>query len=71
LSDLAENVEIERTDWITGYDPSKTSFCSPWVLSTVKHDAVAGPQGSVTSAFTRQIVRRSQQYLSGDLSLEE
>jgi len=53
-----------------GNDPDKTSYCSPWVLATVKHDAVAGTQGYVTDAFTRNIVRRSVEYVSGDVDIE-
>jgi hypothetical protein len=36
------------------------------VLATVKHDAVAGPQGALTDAFTRDIVERAVGYLTGD-----
>ena len=68
LSDLPDNVELTDEDWVVGYDPKRTSYCSPWVLATIKHDAVANPQGAVTDAFTRQIVDRSVAYLSGDVS---
>jgi hypothetical protein len=46
LSDLPENVEVGDEDWIAGNDPDKTSYCSPWVLATVKQDAVAGAQAT-------------------------
>jgi hypothetical protein len=68
LSDLSDNVEVEGDDWVAGNDPDTTSYCSPWVLATVKHDAVAGPQGHVTAEFTREIVRRSAEYLTGDVN---
>jgi len=71
LSDLPNNVEIRDEDWIAGNDPSRTSYCSPWVLATIKHDAVAGTQGYVTAEFTRDIVRRSVEYVSGDLDGDE
>ncbi|WP_135365197.1 hypothetical protein [Halosimplex halophilum] len=70
LSDLPDNVEITDEDWVVGSDPERTSYCSPWVLVTVKHDAVASAQGAVTDAFTRRIVERSVAYLSGDVSVE-
>ncbi|WP_459192911.1 hypothetical protein [Halosimplex sp. J119] len=66
LSDLPENVEVEDDDWVVGNDPDKTSYCSPWVLATVKHDAVVSAQGYVTDTFAREIARRSVEYLSGD-----
>ena len=64
LSDLQDNVELRDEDWIVGNDPEKTSYCSPWVLATVKHDAVAGAQGRVTATFTERIVERSRGYLA-------
>lgn len=70
LSDLPDNVEVGEEDWMAGNDPSTTSYCSPWVLATVKHDAVAGTQGYVTEAFTREIVRRSVGYLASDVDVE-
>jgi hypothetical protein len=68
LSDLPDNIEVEADDWVAGNDPDTTSYCSPWVLATVKHDAVAGPQGHVTAEFTREIVRQSVGYLAGDVN---
>jgi len=68
LSDFPDSVEVEADDWVAGNDPDTTSYCSPWVLATVKHDAVAGPQGHVTVEFTRECVRRSVEYLTGDVN---
>ncbi|CCQ33105.1 conserved hypothetical protein [Halorhabdus tiamatea SARL4B] len=66
LSDLPDNIEVSDDDWIAGNDPEKTSYCSPWVLATVKHDAVAGTQGYVTTEFTHEIIQRSVEYLTED-----
>ena len=70
LSDLPENVELTDDAWIAGADPDDVSYCSPWVLATVKQDAVAGSQGYVTEGFTRRIVRRSVDYISGDVDAD-
>ena len=70
LSDLPDNVEVGDDDWVAGNDPDTMSYCSPWVLATVKHDAVAGAQGYVTTEFTRRIVQRSVEYLSGDVEVD-
>lgn len=67
LSDLPDNVEVKDDDWVMGKDPDKTSYCSPWVLATVKHDEVAGSQGYVAEEFTRKIVQQSVAYLAGDV----
>jgi len=41
-SDLPANVEVGDS-WVTGQHPEKTSYCSPWVVATVKHDDIANP----------------------------
>jgi len=68
LSNLPDNIEVRSKDWVAGNNPDKNSFCSPWVLATVKHDAVAGAQGYVTTEFAHQIAERSAAYLTGDLT---
>lgn len=54
-SNLPQNYEI-GDDWVAGRDPDKPSYCSPWVVATIKHDAIANPQGNVTDAFTDQMI---------------
>lgn len=70
LSDLPKNVEIKSTNWVTGNDPTKTSYCSPWVLSTIKHDSVSAPQGYVTDEFAETILRQAVEYLADDIGLD-
>ena len=67
LSDLPQNIAIGEADWVVGNHPDKTSYCSPWVVATIKHDAVVDEQGYVTEAFTKHIVEESVEYLSGDV----
>ena len=67
LSDLPANIAVTESDWVAGYNPERLSYCSPWVLATIKHDAIASPQGRVTDEFTQGIVDRSSAYLSGDI----
>lgn len=61
-SDLPANHEI-GTDWIRGRDPTTTSYCSPWVVATIKHRAIADPQGEVTESFTGRMREASVAYL--------
>lgn len=68
LSNLPDNIEVEDEHWMLGNDPDSTSYCSPWVLATVKHDTVAGPQGCVTPEFAKEVVQRSVTYLTGDVA---
>lgn len=63
-SDLPDNYEVGDA-WVAGNDPTKTSYCSPWVLATIKHRSVAGPQGEVTGKFTRRMSDRAREYLNG------
>lgn len=67
LSDLPANIELRASDWVAGNDPEKTSYCSPWVLATIKHDAVVGAQGYATQEFANSVARKSSEYLTGDV----
>jgi hypothetical protein len=69
LSDHAANLAVSD-DWIAGGNPDRTSYCSPWVLATVKHDAVVNPQGRVTDDFTARVIRHSIGYLAADLDVD-
>jgi len=64
-SDLPANVEVGDA-WVAGRDPEKTSYCSPWVLGTIKHRAVVNPQGYVTTEFTDRIISEATAYLAGE-----
>lgn len=70
LSNLPDNVELTANDWVAGNEPDRTSYCSPWVLATIKHDAIANPQGYVTPEFTAKIARRSIAYLASDVAID-
>lgn len=61
-SDLPANFEV-GDNWITGQNPEKTSYCSPWVVGTLKHRAVANPQGKITSTFTDRMIDRCEEFL--------
>jgi len=69
LSDHEANLKVGE-DWVVGGSPDRTSYCSPWVLATIKHDAVANPQGSVTAGFTERVVRDAAEYVAGDVGVE-
>lgn len=61
-SDLPANYEL-GTDWRSGNDPTKTSYCSPWAVATVKHGAIASPQGKISTAFTDRMIAECVAYL--------
>lgn len=63
-SDLPAN-QVVGDAWITGRNPDRTSYCSPWVLGTVKHRAIADPQGRITTEFTERMGEQSAAVLDG------
>jgi hypothetical protein len=64
LSDLPDNIEVRDEDWAVGNAGDNTSYCSPWVLSTIKHDAIASAQGTFTDEFTGEVVEQTKAYFS-------
>ncbi|MDY6774835.1 MAG: hypothetical protein SV253_01905 [Halobacteria archaeon] len=62
-TDLPHNFEI-GTDWTEGKNPDKTSYCSPWVIATIKHSSIVNPQGRVTQEFTDKTISETISYLS-------
>ncbi len=63
-SDLSANHRV-GDDWVSGRNPTKPSYCSPWVIGTIKHRAVANPQGELTIAFTDRMIDRCEEFLRG------
>ena len=63
-SDLPANIAV-GDDWIVGRPAGGPSSCSPWVLGTVKHRAVVGPQGRVEPRFIDRVIDRTIGYLRG------
>jgi hypothetical protein len=64
-SNLSANHEVGDA-WKTGRNPDKTSYCSPWVVATIKHRAVANPQGRTTVEFTNRMIDRCNEFLRGE-----
>jgi hypothetical protein len=62
-SDLPANHEVGN-DWKAGRDPDKTSYCSPWVVGTIKHRAIVNPQGRISSRFTDRMAERCRAFLA-------
>jgi len=69
-SDLPANYEVGDA-WVKGRNPDTTSYCSPWVIGTVKHRAVANPQGRITPTFTDHILEQCKTVLDGSWELSD
>mgnify|MGYP000144457842 FL=1 len=61
-SDLPGNDEIGSA-WLSGKHPDKTSYCSPWVLATIKDRTVVDPQGTVAPDFADRMAAKAIEYL--------
>ncbi|WP_136718555.1 hypothetical protein [Halorientalis salina] len=61
-SDLPANYAV-GSEWITGRNQQKTSYCSPWVVATIKDRAVLNAQGEITTGFTDRMITESTEYL--------
>lgn len=61
-SDLPANYEVGDA-WEAGRDPDTTSYCSPWVVGTVKHRAIANPQGRTSERFTERMAEQCRAFL--------
>lgn len=61
-SDLPANHEV-GDDWVAGRNPERTSYCSPWVLATLKHRSVVDPQGAVTATFAGRMTEAAIEFL--------
>lgn len=61
-SDLPSNFAVGDA-WVSGRDPEKISYCSPWAVATIKHAAIVSPQGRITAAVTDLMIEESIDYL--------
>lgn len=62
-SNLPENYLVGDS-WVSGENTDVESFCSPWVIATIKHDDIEDPQGKVTREFTDRMIKKCKNYLS-------
>lgn len=63
-SEYAINYELRDEHWGEGGQPSdEQSYCSPWLLNTIKSGEMQYRQGSLIEQFTEKITRDAVQYL--------
>lgn len=63
-TDYAVNYEIKTGHWTEGgQPPDRESYCSPWVLGTIKTGQIRSLQGTLTDEFTDKITRDALDYL--------
>ena len=63
-SEYAMNYELKDEHWAEGGQPSDAaSYCSPWLLNTIKSGQIRFQQGSLTQQFTEKMTRDAVGYL--------
>lgn len=62
-SDYPDNYEITAETFESGTKPPETTYCSPWLLATLKPGQFAFKQGTLTKAFTDTIAADAVQYI--------
>lgn len=62
-SSFPMNHEIEEQHFESGGKPRETTYCSPWLLATLKPGQFAFRQGTLTKAFTDSIAHDATGYV--------
>jgi len=66
-SDYAMNYEVTADVFESGTKPDQATYCSPWLLATLKPGILQFKQGTLTPEFTNKIAREAIQYIdTGD-----
>lgn len=62
-SSYPANYEITPDMVESGSLPDETTYCSPWLLATLKPTNFAFRQATMTKAFTNMIAQAAEQYV--------
>jgi hypothetical protein len=61
------NHEVTADDFESGTKPDQTTYCSPWLLATLKPGVIQFKQGTLTAEFTNAVATDASQYIdTGD-----
>lgn len=63
-TDRRGNIEVSGSDWQVGGLP-KTSYVSPWFLTTLKHETIDRGVGMLSSTLTAQVCTEAVAYIEG------
>jgi mRNA-degrading endonuclease toxin of MazEF toxin-antitoxin module len=62
------SLAVPSDAWVRG-EPNQQSYVLPWTIATLKDDIhIVGTQGSVTAAFTDQVISATISYLDDSLT---
>lgn len=57
------NRKLEPRHFESGNKPDQTTYCSPWLLATIKPGLIRNKQGTLTDSFTETIARDSKSFI--------
>ncbi|MFD1513427.1 hypothetical protein [Halomarina rubra] len=57
------NFEVTPDMFESGGKPDETTYCSPWLLATLKPQQFEFKVGTLTKEFTDQIAREAAEYI--------
>lgn len=57
-------IELDDVDWVVGGLP-RTSYVSPWFLTTLKHTDIDRGVGEVTEETREMVTDKAVEYISG------
>lgn len=64
-SDYTVNYEVTSKHFESGGMPKKkqSTYCSPWLLATIKPRMIQNKQGTLTKSFTDKIAKDAKSYV--------
>lgn len=54
------NYEVTSNHFESGAKPNQSTYCSPWLLATLKPGLVRNKQGTLTKSFTNKIAKDAE-----------
>lgn len=57
------NHEVTSDRFESGGKPNQTTYCSPWLIATIKPGFIRNKQGTLTKSFTDTIAKDAQSYV--------
>jgi mRNA-degrading endonuclease toxin of MazEF toxin-antitoxin module len=62
-SDYPDNHEVTSQDLESGGMPNQTTYCSPWLIATLKPQDIRHKQGTLSKSFTDKVAKQASTYI--------
>lgn len=57
------NYELKSPQFESGGKPDETTYCSPWLLATIKPGLMRNKQGTLAKSFTDKIANDAESFI--------